>query len=315
MGSLAVAALLFAAYLLGAGGPHSTPTLSIVLPAAETATVADDGTSAAGAAAALAPTGAVATPPAPPSPQAIDSEWEKRSVPVAIANGRALVAVIIDDMGLDRAKGLRVIGLMPPLTLSFLPYGRDAPALAILARQRGHEVLLHMPMQPLGREDPGPQALTTDLTAIEIRTRVGAALDRFGDAIGLNNHMGSRFTAERTLMLPVMEELAARGLVFVDSRTGTASEAIPVAAERGVPAALRDVFLDNDVAPAAIAKQLEEAERVARRRGAAIAIGHPHDATLAALAQWLPGLAERGLQAVPVSAVLRRAALRGNATR
>jgi polysaccharide deacetylase 2 family uncharacterized protein YibQ len=198
------------------------------------------------------------------------------------------------------------------LTLSFLPYGRDAPALAILARQRGHEIMLHMPMQPVGGENPGPQALSADLGESEIRLRVGAALDRFGDAIGLNNHMGSRFTTEKRLLRPVMDELAARGLVFLDSRTSGASQGARAAEESGVPAALRDVFLDNDLSAEAIARQLEEVERLARRRGFAVAIGHPHDATLAALSVWLPGLSARGLQAVPVSTVIRRSLQRGS---
>jgi hypothetical protein len=201
---------------------------------------------------------------------------------------------------------MQAIRLPAPLTLSFLPYGRDAPALAILARQRGHEILLHMPMQAVGGENPGPHALTTDLAAVEIRARVGAALDRFGDAVGLNNHMGSRFTSERRLVIPVVEELRARGLVFVDSRTTPNSQGVPAAEEVGLPSAMRDVFLDNDLAPEAITKQFEELERIARRRGYAVAIGHPHDATLAALAGWLPRVAERGIQVVPVSAIVRR---------
>ncbi|MBM3524936.1 MAG: divergent polysaccharide deacetylase family protein [Alphaproteobacteria bacterium] len=245
----------------------------------------------------------------------VDATWARRAVPSLIAGGRPLVAVIVDDVGLDRPRGMRVISLPAPLTLSFLPYGRDAPALAVFARQRGHEVLLHMPMQPIGREDPGPQALTTDLDETEIRIRVGAALDRFGDAIGLNNHMGSRFTASRALMIPVMDELAARGLVFVDSRTNNSGEAVAAAGERAVPAVVRDVFIDHEIAPAAIAKQLEEVERIARRRGYAVAIGHPHDATIVALERWLPGLEDRGLHVVPISAVIRRSLQSGGAVR
>jgi polysaccharide deacetylase 2 family uncharacterized protein YibQ len=246
-------------------------------------------------------------------PRAIDAEWERRSVPATLVRDRALVAIVIDDIGTDRNRALRAIGLPAPLTLSFLPYGRDAPALAVIARQRGHEILLHMPMQPLGGENPGPQALTADLAAVEIRARVGAALDRFGDAVGLNNHMGSRFTADRRLLGPVAEELAARGLIFVDSRTTAASQVPQAAEDFGIPTAVRDVFLDNDPSPEAVRAQFEELERVARRRRQAIAIGHPHDATLAALAAWLPLAAERGIQVVPVTAIVRRGLERASA--
>ncbi len=242
----------------------------------------------------------------PPAVRAIDAEWERRAVPANPLPGRALVAIVLDDMGLDRTRAMRAIGLPTPLTLSFLPYGRDAPALAVLARQRGHEVLLHMPMQPLGTENPGPQALSVDLGPQEVRMRVGAALDRFGDAVGLNNHMGSRFTSDRSLMTPVMEELSTRGLIFVDSRTANATQGAAAAELLGVPAVLRDVFLDNEITRDAVLKQLIELEQLAKRHGAAIAIGHPHDVTLAALAGWLPTLAERGFQAVPVTTIIRR---------
>lgn len=256
---------------------------------------------------AAAPRAAAAEPPAQlQPPRAIDAEWERRAVPATLVPDRALVAIVIDDIGVDRARALRAIGLPAPLTLSFLPYGRDAPALAVIARQRGHEILLHMPMQAVGGENPGPQALTVDLAAVEIRARVGAALDRFGDAVGLNNHMGSRFTADRRLLGPVVEELSARGLIFVDSRTTPASQVPQAAEEFGIPTAVRDVFLDNDPTPEAVRAQFEELERVARRRRQAIAIGHPHDVTLSALAAWLPLAAERGIQVVPVTTLVRR---------
>ncbi|MFM8990750.1 MAG: divergent polysaccharide deacetylase family protein, partial [Alphaproteobacteria bacterium] len=164
----------------------------------------------------------------------------------------------------------------------------------------------HMPMQAVGGESPGPHALTVDLAAVEVRGRVGAALDRFGDAVGLNNHMGSRFTADRRLLVPVMEELRARGLVFVDSRTAAESQGSEAAGMAGVPTATRDVFLDNEATPEAISRQLRELERLARRRGHAVGIAHPHDSTFAALAAWLPGLQEKGLQAVPVTTIIRR---------
>ncbi len=248
--------------------------------------------------------------------RAIDAEWERRAVAANPLPGKVLIAIILDDMGLDRGRAMRAMALPAPVTLSFLPYGRDAPALAILARQRGHEVLLHMPMQPIGSENPGPQALSVDLGPQEVRMRVGAALDRFGDAVGLNNHMGSRFTSDRQQMAPVMEELAARGLIFIDSRTANETQGAAAADQFGVPAVMRDVFLDNEITREAVLKQLLELEQTAKRRGAAVAIGHPHDVTLAALAGWLPTLHERGFQAVPVTAVVRhRLARAGGAMR
>jgi polysaccharide deacetylase 2 family uncharacterized protein YibQ len=301
VGSLVLAVL----YLLASSGGGREFLYSVTIPEPSPPSASSSSSSSPSA-----PSSSVAA--VPRLPRAIDAEWERRAVAASLVPGRAAIAVVIDDVGLDRGRSLRVIALPAPLTLSFLPYGRDAPALAILARQRGHEIMLHMPMQPVGGENPGPQALSADLGESEIRLRVGAALDRFGDAIGLNNHMGSRFTTEKRLLRPVMDELAARGLVFLDSRTSGASQGARAAEESGVPAALRDVFLDNDLSAEAIARQLEEVERLARRRGFAVAIGHPHDATLAALSVWLPGLSARGLQAVPVSTVIRRSLQRGS---
>ena len=117
--------------------------------------------------------------------------------------------------------------------------------------------------------------------------------------------MGSRFTADRGAMQPVLAELGARGLYFIDSRTTAATVAADMARAAGLPAASRDVFLDNETVAAAVRARLAEAETIARRRGSAIAIGHPHDATLAALAAWLPEARARGFTLVPASAVVR----------
>lgn len=120
-----------------------------------------------------------------------------------------------------------------------------------------------------------------------------------------NNHMGSKFTADARGMAPVIAELRAHGLLFLDSRTTAAIAGTRLAAAGGVPHAGRDVFLDDDLAPAAIARQLVRLESVARRRGSAIAIGHAHDTTLAALRAWLPTLAGKGYALVPLSVVVR----------
>ncbi len=208
-------------------------------------------------------------------------------------------------MGPDRRRSRQVVALNGPLTLAYLPYATDVGQQAANARRAGHEVMLHMPMEAEGREDPGPQPLTVSLEAEETRRRLAAQLDRLGAIVGANNHMGSRFTANRVSMQIVAAELAARGLFFVDSRTTAATVAEEVARAGNVPAVARDVFLDNEVQAAAVRARLQETEAIARRRGSAIAIGHPHDATVAALTAWMATLRERGFVLVPVSAVVR----------
>jgi polysaccharide deacetylase 2 family uncharacterized protein YibQ len=220
--------------------------------------------------------------------------------------GRVPIAIVIDDMGVDRARSERAAALPAPLTLAFLPYARGFEAQIAAARAHGHEILVHMPMQPVGLEDPGPEALTVALDGNEIRRRLAAALDRAGPAVGINNHMGSRFTVERDAMRPVLEELQARGLLFLDSRTAGATVGPGLARAMGVPYATRDVFLDNDPSIVAVQARLAELEATSRRQGHGIAIGHPHDGTIAALTQWLPGAVSRGFALVPVSTIVRQ---------
>lgn len=253
--------------------------------------------------------GVVAAPaPVPPRPVAVASDggWESRAIPAPAIRTGAYVAIIIDDMGMDRARAARLAALPGPLTFSYLAYAPDIDAQSRGARANGHEILLHMPMEPEGRDDPGPGALRVSLTDDEIRARTASALDRLPLAVGLNNHMGSKFTRDLRAMRPVMAELASRGLLFVDSRTSGSSVGLDVAKLSGVAVAGRDVFLDNEIDARAIRVQLAELERVASRRGSAIAIGHPHEATIEALAQFLPGMQARGLQLVAASAIVRQ---------
>jgi polysaccharide deacetylase 2 family uncharacterized protein YibQ len=250
---------------------------------------------------AILPPGGAVLPPELPA-------WERFAVPSPDTQGRPMIAIIIDDMGLERTNADRVAALPGPLTLSFMTYAEDVAKQAALARRRGHELMVHVPMEPLDEElDAGPQTLLGRLSPDELLRRLRWDLSRFDGYVGINNHMGSRFTQSREGMRLVLQELKNRGLLFVDSRTIGDSVGGKLAAELGVPHADRDIFLDNEQDAGAVDLQLARAEEVARRRGYAIAIGHPHDGTIAALARWLPGLARRGFVLVPVSAIVKRA--------
>jgi len=117
--------------------------------------------------------------------------------------------------------------------------------------------------------------------------------------------MGSRFTSDVPSMLPVIDELHNRGLLFLDSRTAATTVGEMLARREGVPTVARNVFLDDEVSAPAIGARLADAEQAARHKGAAVAIGHAHDATLAALAAWLPGLAAKQLVLVPLTTIIR----------
>lgn len=220
-----------------------------------------------------------------------------------------MIAVVIDDMGLDRARSRRAAALPAPLTLAYLAYAEDLATQTANARTAGHELLMHVPMEPGGESaDPGPNAVLTGLTAAELDRRIDWNLSRFSNFVGVNNHMGSKATSDHAAMAAVMSALRDRGLLFLDSRTSGATVAYAEAKRHGIPALRRDVFLDHDPSPIAVRSALLEVEAVARRQGHAIAIGHPKDATIDALAEWLPDVRSRGFVLVPVSAVALRMA-------
>lgn len=215
----------------------------------------------------------------------------------------AVIALVIDDLGADVTATRHAMRLPAAVTLSFLPYPDATPELARAATAGGHQILVHVPMQPEGRDDPGPNALLTGLGPDELRRRLAWALGRVPGFSGINNHMGSRFTADRTALLPVVEMLADRHVFFLDSRTTPDSQVVPLAHAFGVASAGRDVFLDDEQRASAVEAQLALTETVARDTGVAIAIGHPHAVTLAALDAWTAHLS--GFTLVPVSVAIR----------
>ena len=301
---------LWLAWPLLLNGQRHSSLEDIRMPASPTpsASVAPPRTPPVQAPALASPPQVAAAPPpaAAPPERSTEPAWLRFAVPAVAQDGRARVAIIIDDMGLDRARSERAIALPGPLTLSFLAYARDLPQQTALAHREGHELMVHVPMEPVGRMlVADPNQIDVAMSREEVLTRLRWDLSRFEGYVGINNHMGSRFTADAPAMRPVLEELKARGLLFIDSRTTPSTAGAEIAHELGVPHASRDVFLDYEVSIAAVETQLAELERIARRNGSAIAIGHPHDQTLEALQRWLRELPQKGLALVPVSAIVR----------
>jgi polysaccharide deacetylase 2 family uncharacterized protein YibQ len=241
----------------------------------------------------------------PPAPAAGTPAWLAYALPPVPHSG-PMLAIVIDDMGLDHARSARAIALPGPLTLSFMPYAEELEVQTHAARLNGHELLMHMPMEPVGHDNPGPDALDVALPLAEIEKRLDRNLTRFQGFVGINNHMGSKFTAWRPGMEVVMTRLRALGLLWLDSRTTPDTAGPALAVSYHVPNTQRDVFLDDVPTPAAVHKQLKELETIAYRRGYAVAIGHPKDATLEELAGWIPGLKRQGLTLVPVTEIVRK---------
>lgn len=246
-------------------------------------------------------------PAKPTPPLSADAPLVAFAMKAPTTGGRPVIAVVIDDVGVDRPRALRMIDVPGPLTLSLMTYAEGLPDLSSRARKAGHEVMAHLPMEPLDpNENPGRGALRVNMDPATIRKTLASDLDPWSGYVGINNHMGSKFTGDRARMDVVMAELKARGLLWLDSKTSAGSTGTSAARAAGVPFVERDVFIDNEQTVDAVLKQLGEAERIAKARGTAIAIGHPHDATREALLRWLPQMEARGIALVPVTEILRR---------
>ena len=240
-------------------------------------------------------------------------QWRRNAVILPESANKPMIAIVIDDMGLNPRRSAAVMKLPGPLTLAFLPYANELPGQTAAAHAQGHELMVHVSMQPLGADNPGPNALTTNLPSGEIKRRLAWALGTFDGYVGINNHMGSLFTTDREGMAVVMAELKARGLLFLDSRTGPNSVGNSTATALGVPHAARHVFIDHEISAGEIARQLGEVEKIARQTGFAVAIGHPHELTVAALKTWLPSLEAKGFVLAPISAIVARLETRRDA--
>jgi polysaccharide deacetylase 2 family uncharacterized protein YibQ len=233
--------------------------------------------------------------------------WKTHSVIVPVIGDKPQIVIIIDDMGMDRVHTREVAALPGPLTLSYMPYPPHIAEEVETGRAAGHEIMMHVPMEPDDKKlEDGAEDwfLNTGVSAALLKKTLVRDLAAFDGYVGINNHMGSRLTQDRAAMDAVMAELQERGLLFVDSRTIAASVAAKAAAEHQVPQATRDVFLDDVETTEAVNKQLADVERIARKYGHAVAIGHPKAVTIEALKGWLPGLEKKRFVLVPVSAVV-----------
>lgn len=259
----------------------------------------------------------VPTPSTVPSPLDGPSEsnvitdavpaWIRHALPFEPAPNRPLIAIVIDDVGLSRRNSTRVIDLPGPLTLSFLTYADDLNAQADRAREAGHEIMLHVPMEPGSRTiDPGPNALLVDLDESELRAKLTWAMRQLNGYVGINNHMGSRFTQDEDGMRIVLDTISRSGHFFLDSRTAGGSVAGEIATDLGMPFASRNVFLDHEDDTEVIRAQLRQIERLANQNGAVIAIGHPRQRTVDVLREWIPTLEAKGFQLAPVTAIVRQ---------
>jgi polysaccharide deacetylase 2 family uncharacterized protein YibQ len=210
-------------------------------------------------------------PPQRPAPQATGAAGAKRQErPVP----RARIAVVIDDVGYNLEDLDAFLDLSAPITLSVLPNLPHTEESARRIAAAGKELLLHLPMEAENGNDPGPGAILTSQGDEQIRSLLEASFAQFPQAAGMNNHMGSRATADRRVMNLVMETLKSNGRFFLDSRTTTETVGPQTARAYSVPYLERDIFLDNEPEAAEIRRALEDGVDLARSKGSAILIGH-----------------------------------------
>ena len=221
------------------------------------------------------------------------------------APAKAYMSIIIDDLGQSSERDSRTLALPGPVTMAIMPDTPHATDFARQAHKAGRTVILHMPMDPA----TGPYAWHPGVALDELARRLDAALAKVPYAAGINNHMGSRMTAQREPMTWLMGELQRRHLFFVDSRTSAATVAAAEAQALGLAHLSRDVFLDDVRTTEAIAGQLRLGIEVARKQGSAVLIGHPYPQTLSVLAQEIPRLMSQGIELISLRQMI---AERGN---
>ncbi len=238
-------------------------------------------------------------------------KYKTHAQPAVDLTDKKGIVVIIDDLGENVGQSLKAIEMLPKeVVFAYLPHSKGTAEQAPQAAKLGHEIMIHFPMEPMPRKDgrtinPGPYALYTEtpLTEIpKIAEKNISVLEHL--AVGVNNHMGSRFTSYKEGMVEVLKVVKDKQMFFLDSLTLGKTAVEEANKEVGLPLLKRDIFLDHSQSKENIQNQLKKIETIAQLDGIAIAIGHPHQNTLEVLQAWAPTLAEKNLALIPVTQAL-----------
>jgi polysaccharide deacetylase 2 family uncharacterized protein YibQ len=232
--------------------------------------------------------------------------------PDALASGArpsARVAIVVGGLGISAAATAEAVAKLPaPVTLAFAPYGGDLDRTVAAARDDGHEVMLQAPMEPFDYpdNDPGPHTLTVRAKGQENMGHLHWAMGRFTGYVGVVNFMGAKLTADEAALAPILREIGARGLVFLDDGSSSRSLVGQVGPGAGTPTARADMVLDSVPRPDTVDRQLERLEQLARQRGFAIGTASALPVTVDRIAQWARTLEARGVLLVPVSSAFEQ---------
>jgi len=226
----------------------------------------------------------------------------------AVASGKPMIAIIMTGLGINEQGSLDAIDRLPStMTLGFAPYGKALSTTVAAARTAGHEVLLEVPLEPFDypQNDPGPQTLLTGESARANLDKLFWLMARFGGYTGLINNMGARFTASAADFSPMMEELGARGLGYLDDGSSNRSLAPQLAQGNAVPFARADLMIDANPSRTSILAALASLEAKAVANGQAIGIVSALPISISSIAEWSRDLEEKGILLVPASALMK----------
>jgi len=224
--------------------------------------------------------------------------------------GAPRIAMLVGGLGLNAESTASAISRLPgAVSLGFAPYGGEVERQAALAREAGHETLLQLPMEPFDypASNPGPHTLLSAATEAENLDSLHWLLTRFVGYVGVSNYLGAKFTANAAALTPILNEIAKRGLIFVDDGSSPRSLSRDKAAGLNLPAVAADMVIDTSQSPDAIAAALSRLEALARANGVAIGVAAAIPAGIEPIGRWAASLDARGVALVPLSAAVLRA--------
>ncbi len=229
-----------------------------------------------------------------------------QATPLAVSSsGRPKIALVLGGMGLNAALTKKAVEALPgDVTLGFAPYGDNLQAQVNQARAAGHEILLQVPMEPVGYpgNNPGPSTLLSDVKPEQNLSALAWLMSRFAGYSGITNYMGARLLVSEDALRPVMQELKSRGLVYLEDGSVSMTLAPKIAQDLRLPIARASMVIDAEPTAPAITAALQKLEQQARQNGSAVATGSGLDVTIETVAEWAKTLQEKGILLVPVSA-------------
>jgi len=215
------------------------------------------------------------------------------------------LVIVIDDIGYNKRNADLLFSIHEPIALAILPQLPYSKYFAEEGKRRGFETILHLPLEPNDPNDnPGVGVITIEMDSEEVKATLEKNLASVPHVVGVNNHMGSRATRDRSLMYLITKELRSKGLFFLDSMTHPKSVAYEMARLARIPTVKRDVFIDNQDNFDAVSEKIDEAATIAKKTGQAIAIGHIRENTLRAIKEAIPRLKAEGIQLATLKEIL-----------